>query len=119
MFEPACEFVESLDQNLESRVVGHLADWHAIALPRLQITADRGVVTLCGDVDALATKRAILAIVRRVPGVRQIIDNMEAPEARNADAWQTARYQFSPALARYFEERRQGLVSHSAIAWDA
>jgi hypothetical protein len=30
-----------------------------------------------------------------------------------------AHYQFPPALARYFEERRQGLISDSAMAWDS
>ena len=96
MFEPACDFVESYNQELESRVVEHLSEWHAAALPRLQVTADRGRVTLRGCIDALSTKRAILAIVRRIPGVRQVIDDIELPAESNGDAWQTARYQFSP-----------------------
>ena len=103
MFEPACDFVESYNQELESRVVEHLSEWHAAVLPRLQVTADRGRVTLRGCIDALSTKRAILAIVRRIPGVRRVIDDIEVPADPNGDSWQTARYQFSrawPAISK-------------------
>ncbi len=119
MFEPAYDVIESVNQGLESRVVDYLSESHARILPRLQVTADRGTVTLRGDIDTLAAKRAVLAIVSRIPGVQRVIDDLEVLAAGNCDSWQTVRYQFSPALARYFEERRQGLVSDSAIAWDA
>jgi hypothetical protein len=119
MFEPVCDIIESVNQGLESRVVGHLSERHRSVLPRLQVMADRGIVTLRGDVDSFAAKRAIVAIVRRVPGVQRVIDDLEVPVARDCDSWQTARYQFSPALARYFEERRQGLISDSAVVWDS
>ena len=119
MFEPACDIIKSDNQDLEGRVVGHLSKRHRSVLPRLQVMADRGTVTLRGDIDSLAAKRAIMAIVRHVPGVHRIIDDLEVPVARDCDSWQTVRYQFSPALARYFEERRQGLVSDSAVVWDS
>jgi len=119
MFEPACDIMESVNQELESRIVGRLSERHASAVPRLQVIADRGTVTLRGDVDSFAAKRAIMAIVRRVAGVQRIIDDLEVPAARDCDSWQTARYHFSPALARYFEERRQGLISDSAVVWDS
>jgi hypothetical protein len=119
MFTSACDFIESSNQRLERRVVEHLSESDAAVLPPLQVTAERGTVTLRGGIDSHTTKRAILAIVRGVPGVQRVIDEMEVPLPRNCESWQTARYQFSPALARYFEERRQGLVSGSAVAWDS
>jgi len=119
MFELACNSLEHFNQSLESRVVGHLSEWRATVFPRLQVMANRGTVTLRGGLDDLATKRSILAIVRRVPGVQRVVDDMELPLACDRDSWQSFRYRFSPALARYFEERRQGLVSNSAVVWDS
>ncbi|MGO9110407.1 MAG: BON domain-containing protein [Thermoguttaceae bacterium] len=119
MFEPAHDFIESFNQSLESSVAEYLSEAHAIVLPRLQVMADRGTVTLRGVIDSLATKRSIVATVRRVPGVRLVIDDMEVPLIRDCESWQTIRLRFSPALARYFEERRQGLVSDSAVVWDS
>jgi hypothetical protein len=119
MHHPARSFSEPFNQTLENRVAKHLSEHDATVVPPLQVVADRGTVTLRGLVDSHATRRAILAIVRQVPGVQRVIDDMEMPAASNHASWQTARYQFSPALARYFEERRQALVSNSAMVWDS
>jgi hypothetical protein len=119
MFQPAPNFVQSIDKTLESRVASQLLARDAAVLPPLQVTADRGTVTLRGEVDSHVTRRKIVAIVRQVSGVRRVIDEIEIVETGHQDSWKWSRYQFSPALVRFFEERRQGLVSRSALAWDS
>jgi osmotically-inducible protein OsmY len=109
----------SFDQTLEDRIFKYLIDCDAMVIPPLQITGNRGTVTLRGHVDTQATRRTIVMSVREVPGVARVIDEIEIAGAGESELGQITRHQFSPGLIRYFEERRQGLVSDSSMTWDS
>jgi hypothetical protein len=119
MSYPTRGFVTSFKRLLENRVVERLCEREAAVLPPLQVSAEGRTVTVRGLVASHAARRAILAIVREVPGVERVIDDIAVATPGDGEPWQRFHYRFSPALARYFEERRQGLVSQSAVAWDS
>ncbi len=119
MFHPYRQNVESSGRVLETRVAEYLSAHDAMVLPPLQIAACEGTVALRGLVDSQATRRSILALARQVPGVRRIVDEIEIPPAAEPRERHVPRHYFSAGLAQYFEERRLGLLSDSALAWDS
>ena len=118
MIHPIRNSDQPSDRILENRIAEHLFERDAVVLPPLHVTAQMGTVTLQGLVDSHVTRRTILVIVRQVPGVQRVIDDIDVPIAGDGDLCGRTRHRFSPALTRYFEERQQGLVSDSAVVWD-
>jgi osmotically-inducible protein OsmY len=74
-FEPG--FTESHDRDLERRVANYLADRQVSALREIDIRADRGTVTLRGEVRSFYHKQLCLNCCRRVAGVLQLVDEVD------------------------------------------
>ncbi|MDX1948292.1 MAG: BON domain-containing protein [Pirellulaceae bacterium] len=70
----------SLDETsleLQERVALYLSQRHLTFGSRLQIAAQRGVVTLSGQVPTFHQRQLIHAFTRRVAGVVQVVDQLE------------------------------------------
>ena len=71
---------ESADEKLAHRVEFELYSTKAISLKTVQIYAQNGTVTLSGNVASLAEKLLAEKIAKSVEGVRQVVNNLVAPE---------------------------------------
>lgn len=65
------------DEEVAARVLTALRADPRTALDPIDVTVDRGRVTLRGRVDADAERGAALALAREQPGVREVVDQLE------------------------------------------
>jgi len=68
---------EEDDRELERRVIGFLEAKHVPALRYLEVKARSGVVTLTGRVYTFYEKQLCNQCCRRVPGVRQLVNEVD------------------------------------------
>ena len=74
-FEHDC--TEIHDRDLERRVANYLVSRQVAALRDIDIHADRGTVTLRGEVRSFYHKQLCLNCCRRVAGVVQLVDEVD------------------------------------------
>jgi len=65
------------DRDLEHRVISFLETKHVPALRYLEVKARSGVVTLTGRVYTFYEKQLCNQCCRRVPGVRQLVNEVD------------------------------------------
>lgn len=65
------------DRELERRVLDYLAGRQFPALRKIEVAAQDGTVTLCGEVQSFYQKQLCLNCCRRVDGVQQLVDKVE------------------------------------------
>jgi len=65
------------DRELERRVISFLETKHVPALRYLEVKARAGVVTLSGRVYTFYEKQLCNQCCRRVPGVRQLVNEVD------------------------------------------
>ena len=74
--------IDRQSQDLQYRVALFLEQRHVTFGSRLKIKAERGVVTLAGQVPTFHQRQLIHSFARRVAGVVQVVDQLEvAPPA--------------------------------------
>ena len=81
----------SSDEDLVDRVRLFLDILHLPALKQIQVDVEQEVVFIEGNVRSYYERQLAVACVRRVAGVRQIIDNIRVMEVESAQtAWNGA-----------------------------
>jgi osmotically-inducible protein OsmY len=70
----------AFDDDLVHRVRLFLETLHLPALRRVRVEVENGVVIIEGRVGSFHERQLALACVRRVAGVRQIVDNIRVVE---------------------------------------
>ena len=72
------------DSELKKDILSELAWEPSVKEAHIGVTANAGVVTLTGHVESLAAKQAAETAVRRVKGVRALVEEIEVrlPENR-------------------------------------
>jgi osmotically-inducible protein OsmY len=76
----------SAAQDLQERVALFLAQRHLTFGARLRIEANRGVVTLTGQVPTFHQRQLIYAFTRRVAGVVLVVDRLEVESSALPDS---------------------------------
>jgi osmotically-inducible protein OsmY len=64
------------DFDLTSRIANHLASQHFANLRRLKVSADKGVVTIRGQVPSFHQRQLCISACRQIEGVVQIDDRI-------------------------------------------
>jgi hypothetical protein len=77
MYREAEPIRDNDDLDLERRVKAYLADRKLLALRRVAVEAQQGVVRLTGRVWTFYEKQLIALVARRVAGVVQLIDDTQ------------------------------------------
>jgi osmotically-inducible protein OsmY len=70
----------SIDEDLSRRIRLFLATLHLAGLKRIHIEVEEGLVTIGGIVRSYYERQLAVACVRRVAGVRQIVDRIRVTE---------------------------------------
>jgi osmotically-inducible protein OsmY len=71
------DFTEIHDRDLERRIAIYLVSRQVAALREIDVRADRGTVTLRGEVRSFYHKQLCLNCCRRVAGVVQLVDEVD------------------------------------------
>ena len=71
---------ESIDEKLAHRVEFELYSTKAISLKTVQIHADKGTVTLTGNVSSRAEKLLAGKTAQSVEGVRKVVNSLTVPD---------------------------------------
>ena len=69
------------DENLRAAILAEFAAERRIASTNVRVGVLNGIAHLAGMVDSLANRTAAEEIVRGIPGVRGIVNRIEAPGA--------------------------------------
>ncbi len=69
------------DENLRAAILAEFASEGQIAAANVRVGVLNGIVHLAGMVDSLAERAAVEELVRGIPGVRGIVNRIEAPGA--------------------------------------
>ena len=81
MVQQSASREQSLDRDLERRVVNYLISRHIPAGRVLEVEAENGVVTVRGRVKTFYQKQVCAHTCRRVAGVHELIDAIEVGAA--------------------------------------
>lgn len=71
---------DTSDPAITARVRAELKGHPTLDIRFLQVDTVSGVVTLSGMVESTEERRAIIRLVKRVPGVQQVVANLVAQE---------------------------------------
>ena len=65
------------ESELEQRVTTYLWSRSMPSLRKLEVSAERGIITLSGRVDSFYEKQLAISSCQRVAGVLQLVDQVE------------------------------------------
>jgi osmotically-inducible protein OsmY len=69
------------DENLRAAILAEFAAESRIASAKVRVGVLNGIAHLAGMVDSLAKRSTVEELARKVPGVRGIVNRIEAPGA--------------------------------------
>jgi len=69
------------DENLRAAILAEFAAERRIAAANVRVGVLNGIAHLAGMVDSLAKRSAAEELARKIPGVRGIVNRIEAPGA--------------------------------------